>query len=328
MAPRSRRPDTAELGHRIWDYLRGQAENLPGEFRPDTRDDITGWLWEGAVASLIREAIPGITDSELRRAREYLNASGMVVNVRGHQRGAGSPQWFIRSSWHQGPGGHVHVVATHQPGQPTAPAASQPAAGNEREELAGPPRQDIANTLESLIQQVSDLQSDNDRLRGDNDRLHAEIERIRALARDAGREIARRASQMLADAEDRRPPTSQPSPLELLFVPGRCSAPHPGAPGVRASRAVPPWPRHAVSRPGCAPANESPGIGMRPSRPSCQGGLPAWNYRVKYRWAFGWGMMRGWVVGAQLTIAIRKTAFADLMPGFAGWVAVYGHDPA
>lgn len=218
MAPRSRRPDAAELGHRIWDHLRGRAENLPGEFTPDTRDDVTGWLWEGAVASLIREAIPGITDSDLRRAREYLNASGMVVNVRGHQRGAGPPQWFIRSSWHQGPGGHVHVVATHRPGQPAAPAASQPAAGNERKELAGQSRQDIANTLESLIQQVSDLQSDNDRLRGDNDRLHAEIKRIRALARDAGQEIARRASQLLADAENQRPPTSQP--LELHFRAG------------------------------------------------------------------------------------------------------------
>src|SRR6266568_3694282 len=136
MAPRSRRQDAAELDHRIWDHLRGRAENLPGEFTPDTRDDVTGWLWEGAVASLIREAIPGITDSDLRRAREYLNASGMVVNVRGHQRGAGPPQWFIRSSWHQGPGGHVHVVPAHRPGQPAAPAASQPAADNEPEELA------------------------------------------------------------------------------------------------------------------------------------------------------------------------------------------------
>ncbi len=32
--------------------------DLPGEFTPDTRDDVTGWLWEGAAASLIGEAIP------------------------------------------------------------------------------------------------------------------------------------------------------------------------------------------------------------------------------------------------------------------------------
>src|SRR5216683_3567868 len=210
MAPRSRRPDAAKLGHRIWDHLRDRAENLPGEFTPD---DVTGWLWEGAVASVIREAIPGIADSDLRRAREYLSASGMVVNVGGYQRGGGQPRWFIRSSWYQGPGGHVHVVPAHRSGQPAAPAASQPAADNEPEELARQPRQDIVKALQSLIQQVSGLQSDNDRLRVDNDRLGTEIERIRALMREAGGEIARRASQLLADimTSGRPHPNHRPS---------------------------------------------------------------------------------------------------------------------
>jgi hypothetical protein len=119
MAPRSRGPDAAKLGHRIWDHLRDRAEHPPGEFTPDAREDVTGWLWEGAVVSVIREAIPGIADSDLRRAREYLSASGMVVNVGGYQRGGGQPRWFIRSSWHQGTGGHVHVV-------PRIGLASQP----------------------------------------------------------------------------------------------------------------------------------------------------------------------------------------------------------
>jgi hypothetical protein len=44
MAPSSRRPDPAELGPRLWDYLRSRAENLPDEFTPDTRDDVRGWL--------------------------------------------------------------------------------------------------------------------------------------------------------------------------------------------------------------------------------------------------------------------------------------------
>jgi hypothetical protein len=225
MAPGSRRPDVAELSHRIWEHLRGRAESVPGEFPLDTRDDVTGWRWEGAVASLIREAIPGITDSDLRRAREYLSACGMVVHVRGHQRGAGQQQWFIRSSWHQGPGGHVHVVATHPPSQPAA--SSPPAAPNEPQELAGQPREDIATTLEALILQVSELQSgndrlrdNNDRLREDNDRLRAEIERLRELMRDIGGEIARRASQLLADAEDQPLPRSKPPPPELHAVLG------------------------------------------------------------------------------------------------------------
>lgn len=83
MAARSRRPGAAELGRRIWEHLHGRAEERPGEFRPTTRDDVTGWLWDGVLASVIREAVPGIADSDLRRAREYLNASGIVVNMGG-----------------------------------------------------------------------------------------------------------------------------------------------------------------------------------------------------------------------------------------------------
>ena len=200
MAP-YRRPDAAELGHRIWEYVRSRAGDLPGEFMPDTRDDVTGWLWEGPFATLIREAIPGVADTDLRRAREYLNACGMVVNVRGNQRG-GQPQWFIRAHWHQGPGGHVHMVTTLRPSQPPTPPANQPAPGKQSEELARQPGQDIVQALQSLAQQVSELQADNDRLRTDNDRLNAEIKRIRALMRQTGEKIARQASQLLAGTGD------------------------------------------------------------------------------------------------------------------------------
>jgi hypothetical protein len=174
---------------------------MPEEFIPDTRDDVTGWLWEGSLATLIREAIPGIADTDLRRAREYLNACGMVVNVRGNQRGA-QPQWFIRTHWHQGPGGHVHVVTTAGPGQPATPPASKPGPGKQSEGLAHQPGQDIVTALQSLAQQVSELQADNDRLREDNDRLSAEIKRTRALMRQIGGAIARQASQLLAGPGD------------------------------------------------------------------------------------------------------------------------------
>ena len=201
MAPHSRRPDAAGLGRRIWDHVRSRASDAPDEFTPDTRDDITGWLWAGPFATLIREAIPGITDTELRRAREYLNASGMVVNVRGNQRDA-QPQWFIRAHWHQGQGGHVHVVTPARPSQPAAPPAGQPAPGGPPEELAHQPGQDIAAALQSLAEQVSELQADNDRLREENDRLSAEAERIRALACQIGGAIARQARQLLAETGD------------------------------------------------------------------------------------------------------------------------------
>jgi len=200
MAPHSRRPDAAGLGRRIWGHVRSRAGAAPEEFTPHTRDEVTGWLWEGPFATLIREAIPGIADTDLRRAREYLNACGMVVNVRANQRGA-QPQWFIRAHWHQGPGGHVHVAATARPGQPAAPPTDQPVRGGRPEELAGQPGHDIVASLQSLAQQVSQLQADNDRLRDDNDRLNAELARIRALMRQIGEAIAQQASQLLAGAE-------------------------------------------------------------------------------------------------------------------------------
>jgi hypothetical protein len=200
MALHSRRPDAAGLGRRIWEHARGLAGDMSEEFRPDTRDDVPGWLREGPFATLIREAIPGIGDTDLRRAREYLNACGMVVNARGNQRG-GQPQWFIRARWHQGPGGHVHVVTTARPGQPAAPPG-EPAPGGQSEELAPQPGQDIVAAVQSLARQVAELQADNDQLRGDNDRLGAEVERIRALMRQAGAAIAGQASQLLAGAGD------------------------------------------------------------------------------------------------------------------------------
>jgi hypothetical protein len=181
--------------------VRSRASDAPEEFTPHTRDEVTGWLWEGPFAALIREAVPGIADTDLRRAREYLNACGMVVNVRANQRGA-QPQWFIRAHWHRGPGGHVHVVTTARVGQPAAPPASQPAPGGQTEDVAHQPGQDIVAALQSLVQQVSVLQADNDRLREDNDRLSAEVARLRALMRQAGGAIARQANQLLAGTGD------------------------------------------------------------------------------------------------------------------------------
>jgi hypothetical protein len=194
-------PDAAGLGRRVWDHVRSRADDMPAQFTPQTRDDVTGWLWEGPFATLIHEAIPGIAGTDLRRAREYLHACGMVVNVRAGQRGA-QPQWFIGACWHQGPGGHVHVVTTARPGQAVAPAASQPVPGGPSETPAHQPGQDIAAALQSLARQVSGLQADNDRLREDYDRLSAEIARIRALMRQVGGTIAQRAGQLLAGAGD------------------------------------------------------------------------------------------------------------------------------
>jgi hypothetical protein len=179
-------PDAAGLGRRVWDHARSRAGDMPAQFTPQTRDDVTGWLWEGPFATLIREAIPGVAGTDLRRAREYLHACGMVVNVRAGQRGA-QAQWFI-------------PPAGTRDGAAMCMWSPQPVPGGPSETPAHQPGQDIGAALQSLAQQVSKLQADNDRLRADYDRLSAEIARIRALMRQVGGAIAQRAGQLLAGA--------------------------------------------------------------------------------------------------------------------------------
>lgn len=200
MAPRSGKPDAAGLGRRVWEHVQSRAREAPEEFRPHTREEVTGWLWEGPFAALIRQALPGITDADVRRARDYLNASGMVVNVRGAEPDA-QPQWFIRAGWHQRQGGHVHVVGPARPSRPPTPPAAKPGPGGRPGEPAHQLGRDIVAALESLAGQVAQLQADNDRLREENAQLAAEAGRIRALARQAGGAIARQASQLLAGTE-------------------------------------------------------------------------------------------------------------------------------
>ena len=96
----------------------------------------------------------------------------------------------------------MHVVTAARPGQAAAPEAGQPVPGGPSETPAHQPGQDIAAALQSLAQQVSELQADNDRLREDYGRLSAEVARIRALMRQVGGVIAQQASQLLAGAGD------------------------------------------------------------------------------------------------------------------------------
>jgi hypothetical protein len=96
----------------------------------------------------------------------------------------------------------VHAVTTPPADLPAVPAPDQPAAGNQPTDPADQPGQDIAQALQALARQVSQLQADNGRLHQDNDRLSSQIGRIRALGQQAGREIARQVTELLAGTED------------------------------------------------------------------------------------------------------------------------------
>lgn len=201
MAPR-RRPEAAGLAHQVWRQLCALAEQHPDDFPAETRDENAGWLWEGPVAALMRRAAPGTPDSDRRRAKEYLQAAGMLANVRGYQSGGVLPMWFIRRDWHEGAGGHPPATARQRRvPQPEAPqAAVRPDAARETH------YPDVTEAVRNLVDRAGGLEADNGRLRADNDRLRADNERLRADNEQLAAENARlrgaaqKAAELLAEA--------------------------------------------------------------------------------------------------------------------------------
>ena len=95
----------------------------------------------------------------------------------------------------------MHVVPAPQPDLPAA-AATEPAAGEPDGPQPPRPGAELVEGLQALIDQVSDLQADNDRLREDNQRLRSQLGHLRAIMHQAGREITLRAGELLAGLED------------------------------------------------------------------------------------------------------------------------------
>ena len=168
---------------------------MQAQFTPETREEYTGGCGKGPLATLIREAIPGISGADLRRETQCVRHGG----ERAREPARRAAAVVYPRCWHQGPGGHVHVVSTARPGQAAAPAASQHGPGGQPEQQARQPGPGIAAALQSLARQVSGL-GDNDRLREDNERLSAEVARIRALMRQIGGAIAQQASAIAQQA--------------------------------------------------------------------------------------------------------------------------------
>jgi hypothetical protein len=201
------RGDAAELAHRIWRHLRTQAEQHPGQFVADQRFGVTGWRYDGAIATLIRDAAPEAADADLRRARAHLDAAGVLVNVRGSHRGGGRPEWFIRSDWHERTGGHVRVrgLGAGEPaGAGPGLVPAEEAAARPREDVGEAPREDIVEALRGLIDRVTALQSENDRLTAQNEELRREARRLLAENRKLTQtaDIARQAAELLSRLPD------------------------------------------------------------------------------------------------------------------------------
>ena len=180
-----RRADAAGLAHEVWRQLCALAEQNPGEFSSETRDGDTGWLWEGPAAGLVSRAAPDTGEDDLQLAREYLKASGMLVNVRGYQSGGTQPTYFIRREWHADRTGNVRVIPEgtphppeHKPGLPPAAAT----AGTLPGDLSGPAK-DPQSRADELAAENTRLQDEAEQLAAENARLRAENNRLRAAVR-------------------------------------------------------------------------------------------------------------------------------------------------
>lgn len=207
MAPRSR-ADSAGLAHQVWRLLCALAEQNPGEFTAETRDDAAGWLWEGPGAALMRRVAPEVADAERRRARDYLQATKMMVNVQG-QSGSALPLWFVRRDWLGGPAGHVHLV----PQEPRRPPREEPVQAAVRAEAAR--ENNLSDAVRELVTRAGEVEAECDRwraaaaeLQAENARLRAETGQLRAdrdqLAAENIRltDAARQIRQLLAEMEE------------------------------------------------------------------------------------------------------------------------------
>lgn len=184
MAPR-RRADATGLAHEVWQQLHALAEQNPGKFTPDTRDGHTGWLWEGPAAGLVSRAAPDAAQDDLRLAREYLKASGMLVRVRGYQSGGTQPTYFIRREWHAERTGNVRVLpegTPHPPERKPGPPPAAAKAGTRSEDLPGPAK-DLQSRAGELADENTRLQDEAEELAAENARLRAENNRLRAAVR-------------------------------------------------------------------------------------------------------------------------------------------------
>jgi hypothetical protein len=188
MAPH-RREDAAGLAHEVWGQLCVLAEQNPGEFTSETRDGDTGWLWEGTAAGLVSRAAPDTVQDDLQLAREYLKASGMLVNVRGYQ-GETQPTYFICREWHAERTGNVRVipeVTPHRPERTPGPPPTAATAGALPEDLSGPAKElqsragELAAENTRLQDEAEELAAENARLRAENNRLRAAVHEVTEL---------------------------------------------------------------------------------------------------------------------------------------------------
>ena len=115
---------------------------------------------------------------------------------------AGQRQGLIHINQRQGPGGHVHMITADRPAPPVEPVPDQPRPGQEPTQPHRPLGPDIRAVLGSLARKVSELESDNDRLRRDNDRLRAQVKRLRSQVHVLGGQVARQVGELLASTAD------------------------------------------------------------------------------------------------------------------------------
>lgn len=169
MAARSR-AEAAGLAHQVWLLVCALAEHSPGEFTAERRGDTAGWLWEGTGAALMRRAAPEVPEADRRRAKEYLQATQMIVNV----SGGALPAWFIRRDWHGGPPAHVHVMAQEQPRRPQEAGLRLPAPA------PAPGGGGLAKAVRELVSHAAAVEAEAGSLQAENERLRREAEELRA----------------------------------------------------------------------------------------------------------------------------------------------------
>lgn len=171
--------DIAADARELWRIIRGLAAEQGDAAHPNA--GVEGVMWRGALARVVREAMPQWTDDYRKDVSVYLERTG---HMKCQSRNANPPAWWVRPEWNDG---GLTVMKTPAKAAPKTPAKAKPTPP-----VALPEVGDPLAMLTAVAKRVSDaetradeaelmvttLEEELERVRGERDQYKAQVEQI------------------------------------------------------------------------------------------------------------------------------------------------------
>ncbi|WP_326828712.1 hypothetical protein OIE13_22640 [Streptosporangium sp. NBC_01810] len=165
----------------LWRIIRGLAAEQGDEAHPNA--GVQGVMWRGALARVVREAMPQWADDYRKDVSVYLERSG---HMKCQSRNANPPVWWVRPEWNNG-GLTVTKTAAKAKATPK-PKTPEPALAAGLADAADP-----LTMLQAVAKRVSDAETRADdaelmaamleeeltKVRGERDEYKAQLDQFR-----------------------------------------------------------------------------------------------------------------------------------------------------